>query len=116
MIDETASSDGVPTRQRVSVLYDAATGQAVYGHTFVGVDDELSGPDGRSAREQVMRAAAGPDRVGGLRFADAPAGLEVDGPAMLEVVDDVVRATPLRLRRRNVDAESLRGTRGTRDD
>ncbi|MGI9823782.1 hypothetical protein [Agromyces sp. Marseille-Q5079] len=109
MIDETASSEKVETRQRVSVLYDPETGRAVRGHTFVGVDDELSAPDGREARERVLREDAGVDRASArLRFADADADLRIEAPAELEVVDDVVTARPVRIVRRRVDPEILR--------
>ncbi|KQM83026.1 hypothetical protein [Agromyces sp. Leaf222] len=109
MIDETASSERIETRQQVSVLYDPETGRAVRGHTFVGVDDELSAPDGREARERVLREDAGAGRVSSrLRFADASADLRIEAPAELEVIDDVVAVRPVRLRRRNLDADVLR--------
>jgi len=109
MIDETASSDDEATRQRVSVLYDPETGRAVRGHTFVGVDDELSAPDGREVRERVLREDAGADRASvRLRFADAGADLRIEAPAELEVVDDVVTVRPVRIVRRRVDAEVFR--------
>ncbi|MET4157593.1 hypothetical protein [Agromyces sp. PvR057] len=109
MIDETASSEQVDTRQQVSVLYDPETGRAVRGHTFVGVDDELTAPEGRDARERVLREEAGADRASArLRFADAAADLRIEAPAELEVVDDVVSARPVHLKRRKVDPEILR--------
>ncbi|ANJ26525.1 hypothetical protein [Agromyces aureus] len=110
MFDETASSDDAVTRQRTSVLFDPETGRAVYGHTFVGEDDEWSAPEGERARRQVLLDDAGEDDARRLRFADASAELRVDGPAELEVVDDVVRlrrvktktrGLPDRLRRRD---------------
>lgn len=117
MIDETASSDRVETRHRVSVLYDPETGRAVHGHTFVGVDDELSAPDGREARERVLRQEARADRASArLRFADAVADLRIEAPAELEVVEDVVVVRPIRLKRRNVDPEILRTLPAQRRD
>ena len=110
MIDETASSDrDERTRQRLSVLYDPQTGHAVAGHTFVGVDDELSGPDGAEARERVLREDARErDGLARLRFADAPTRLRLDGPAELRVEGETLTARPLRIVRRNVDAATLR--------
>ncbi|MFF2372723.1 hypothetical protein [Agromyces sp. NPDC058110] len=108
MFDETASSDDTVTRQRTSVLFDAETGRAVYGHTFVGEDDEWSSPDGERARRRVLLDDAGEEDARRLRFADAADDLRADGPAELEVVDDVVRLRPLRLRVRGVDPDRLR--------
>ncbi|UOE45679.1 hypothetical protein [Agromyces larvae] len=116
MIDETASSDrDETTRQQVSVLYDPKTGRAVHGHTFVGIDDDLSAPGGAAARERVLREAAGGSGgvdgvgdVGRLRFADAPARLGAVGPAELRVEEGVVVARPLRVMRRKVDLDVLR--------
>ncbi|WP_395242596.1 hypothetical protein ACGGZK_10420 [Agromyces sp. MMS24-K17] len=110
MIDETASSDrDERTRQRLSVLYDPETGRAVAGHTFVGVDDELSGPEGAEARERVLREEAR-DRgdLGRLRFLEAPQGLRLDGPVELRVEGERLTSRPLRIVRRNVDAATLR--------
>jgi len=100
MIDETASSDDkVRTRQQLSVLYDPRTGRALHGHTFVGVDDELSAPEGRAARERIMREEARRHHdVDALHFADAPADLRVEAPSTLRVVDGVVTAMPIRIK------------------
>ncbi|GAA1948078.1 hypothetical protein [Agromyces allii] len=97
MFDETASSDDTVERQRTSVLFDPDTGRAVYGHTFVGEDDERSAHEGERARRRVLLDEVGDGDASRLRFADAPAVLRADGPAELEVVDDVVRLRPLRL-------------------
>ena len=109
MIDETASSDRTTTRQQLSVLYDPETGQAVHGHTFVGVDDELSSPDGGRARERIMReeVRSHPD-VLRLRYAEAPPALRVEAPASLHVADDVVTARPIRLARRGIGPDVIR--------
>lgn len=107
MFDETASSHDDATRQRTSVLFDPDSGKAVYGHTFVGEDDEFSAPDGEQARRRVLLEEAGVD-ARRLRFADAAVDLRADGPAELEVVDEVVRLRPLKLTTRGFDPGRLR--------
>ncbi|SFR74024.1 hypothetical protein SAMN05428970_1645 [Agromyces sp. CF514] len=108
MFDETASSDDAVTRQRTSVLFDPESGRAVFGHTFVGEDDALSAPDGERARRRALLDEVGEDDARRLRFADATADLRGDGPAELEVVDEVVRLRPLKLTTRGFDPDRLR--------
>ncbi|QEO15488.1 hypothetical protein FLP10_14410 [Agromyces intestinalis] len=104
MIDETASSEAVETRQQLSVLYDPETGRAVRGHTFVGIDDELSAPDGREARERVLREEIGVREAKRLRFADASSRLRIEAPAELVVTNEAVAARPLKFTGRRADA------------
>ncbi|WP_127793944.1 hypothetical protein [Agromyces sp. LHK192] len=109
MLDATASSDDAVTRQRLSVLFDPATGRAVRGHTFVGEDDELSGPDGAALRERVLLEEAGEADAGRLRFADAPEDFRVEaGPVDLRVDDGRIAVRRRSITGRRLDPEVLR--------
>jgi hypothetical protein len=96
---QVGSSTLTQTRTVLVVLYDPETGRAVAAHTFVGVDDELSAPDGGEAREAHAREAARRHhRVDQLHYVEAAPDLHVPPGHVLHVVDGTVTTREARRR------------------